>query len=59
MLELFEIKQYFDSPSLSLTSLKTKIEKEMDKLLSCTPLPANASVAITAGAEEFPTWHLF
>ncbi|MDM5340448.1 lactate racemase domain-containing protein [Fictibacillus enclensis] len=50
MLELFEIKQYFDSPSLSLTSLKTKIEKEMDKLLSCTPLPANASVAITAGS---------
>ncbi|KSU82127.1 protein of unknown function [Fictibacillus enclensis] len=50
MLELFEIKQNFASPSLSLTLLKTKIEKEMDRLLSNTHLSANASVAITAGS---------
>jgi hypothetical protein len=50
MFEMFEIKQHFESPSLSLTQLKTKVEKEVDRQLSGISLPVNASIAITAGS---------
>jgi hypothetical protein len=50
MFEMFEIKQHFESPSLSLAQLKTKIEKEIDQQLSGISLPVKASIAITAGS---------
>ncbi|MBM7691697.1 hypothetical protein JOC77_001104 [Peribacillus deserti] len=48
MFEMFEIKQHFQSTSINL--MEAKIKEEIDKGFSNSSLPANASIAITAGS---------